>query len=150
MQIGLNMILFMILKNELFLNSLMANLPAKLLKCNLFLDIELNLCRYKEYRDFMVNAYQQNPSQYLTQTACRRNLSGDVGAIMRCVYFIAIYLYLYNTLKRVHAFLEHWGIINYYVNPDLSATGKTVYHSFIQRSSFTFTICSRSICNNFR
>src|SRR3569623_460809 len=38
---------------------------------------------YKEYRDFKINAYQQNPGQYLTQTACRRNLAGDVCAILR-------------------------------------------------------------------
>ncbi|KAJ1516726.1 hypothetical protein HMI55_001558, partial [Coelomomyces lativittatus] len=52
---------------------------------------------YKEYRDFMINAYRLNPTEYLTLTACRRNLTGDVCAIM-----------------RVHAFLEQWGLINYY------------------------------------
>jgi SWI/SNF related-matrix-associated actin-dependent regulator of chromatin subfamily C len=54
---------------------------------------------YKDYRDFMVNTYRLNPSEYLTFTACRRNLAGDVCAIM-----------------RVHAFLEQWGLINYQVN----------------------------------
>lgn len=49
----------------------------------------------------MINTYIQNPQQYLTQTACRRNLSGDVCAIL-----------------RVHQFLEHWGLINYHVSPD--------------------------------
>lgn len=53
---------------------------------------------YKAYRDFMINTYRLNPSEYLTVTACRRNLAGDVCAIM-----------------RVHAFLEQWGIINYQV-----------------------------------
>ena len=38
---------------------------------------------YKQYRDFMIHTYQQNPHQYLTQTACRRNLAGDAGSIMR-------------------------------------------------------------------
>ena len=38
---------------------------------------------YKEYRNFMIQTYEQNPMQYLTQTACRRNLTGDVCAIMR-------------------------------------------------------------------
>ncbi|KAI9173183.1 SWI/SNF and RSC complex subunit Ssr2 [Blastocladiella emersonii ATCC 22665] len=56
---------------------------------------------YKEYRDFMVNAYRLNPTEYLTVTACRRNLAGDVCAIM-----------------RVHAFLEQWGLINYHVDPE--------------------------------
>lgn len=53
---------------------------------------------YKDYRDFMVNTYRLNPAEYLTVTACRRNLAGDVCAIM-----------------RVHAFLEQWGLINYQV-----------------------------------
>ena len=55
---------------------------------------------YREYRDFMMNAYRLNPSEYLTVTACRRNLAGDVCAII-----------------RVHAFLEQWGLINYQVDP---------------------------------
>lgn len=53
---------------------------------------------YKDYRDFMVNTYRLNPAEYLTVTACRRNLAGDVCAIM-----------------RVHSFLEQWGLINYQV-----------------------------------
>ncbi|KAF3482779.1 RSC complex subunit RSC8 [Arthroderma uncinatum] len=55
---------------------------------------------YKDYRDFMINTYRVNPVEYLTVTACRRNLAGDVCAIM-----------------RTHAFLEHWGLINYQVDP---------------------------------
>jgi SWI/SNF related-matrix-associated actin-dependent regulator of chromatin subfamily C len=53
---------------------------------------------YKDTRDFMVNTYRLNPAEYLTFTACRRNLCGDVCAIM-----------------RVHSFLEAWGLINYQV-----------------------------------
>ena len=53
---------------------------------------------YKDYRDFMVNTYRLNPAEYLTVTACRRNLAGDVCAIM-----------------RVHQFLEQWGLVNYQV-----------------------------------
>jgi len=62
---------------------------------------------YKDYRDFMINTYRLNPSEYLTVTACRRNLAGDVCAIM-----------------RVHAFLEQWGLINYQVSfpPQLART----------------------------
>ncbi|KAF2279205.1 SWIRM-domain-containing protein [Westerdykella ornata] len=55
---------------------------------------------YRDYRDFMINTYRLNPEEYLTVTACRRNLAGDVCAIM-----------------RVHAFLEQWGLINYQVDP---------------------------------
>ncbi|KAI9663090.1 MAG: hypothetical protein M1821_008138 [Bathelium mastoideum] len=63
---------------------------------------------YKDYRDFMINTYRLNPAEYLTVTACRRNLAGDVCAIM-----------------RVHAFLEQWGLINYQIDPDTrpSTTG---------------------------
>jgi len=56
---------------------------------------------YKDCRDFMVNTYRLNPPEYLTFTACRRNLCGDVCAIM-----------------RVHQFLETWGLINYQVDPE--------------------------------
>ncbi|CAO1633221.1 unnamed protein product [Jaminaea pallidilutea] len=56
---------------------------------------------YKEYRDFMINTYRLNPREYLTFTACRRNLAGDVCSIM-----------------RVHGFLEQWGLINYQIDPD--------------------------------
>jgi len=59
---------------------------------------------YKDYRDFMINTYRLNPMEYLTVTACRRNLAGDVCAIM-----------------RVHAFLEQWGLINYQVTKELPA-----------------------------
>lgn len=43
-------------------------------------------------------SFRLNPTEYLTSTACRRNLAGDVCAVM-----------------RVHAFLEQWGLINYQV-----------------------------------
>ena len=46
-----------------------------------------------------------NPTEYLTSTACRRNLAGDVCAIMRS-----------------HAFLEQWGLINYQVDADARPT----------------------------
>ena len=56
---------------------------------------------YLSYRNFMLDTYRLNPTEYLTSTACRRNLAGDVCAIM-----------------RVHAFLEQWGLINYQVDID--------------------------------
>ncbi|KAI8834874.1 hypothetical protein BC829DRAFT_448341 [Chytridium lagenaria] len=56
---------------------------------------------YKDYRDFIINTYRLNPTEYLTITACRRNLAGDVCSII-----------------RVHNFLEQWGLINYQVDPD--------------------------------
>ncbi|MGH0130718.1 UNVERIFIED_CONTAM: hypothetical protein FKN15_026566 [Acipenser sinensis] len=53
------------------------------------------------YRNFMIDTYRLNPQEYLTSTSCRRNLTGDVCAVM-----------------RVHAFLEQWGLINYQVDAD--------------------------------
>lgn len=31
----------------------------------------------------MIDTYRLNPQEYLTSTSCRRNLTGDVCAIMR-------------------------------------------------------------------
>lgn len=43
----------------------------------------LPLTRYLAYRNFMIDTYRLNPQEYLTSTSCRRNLAGDVCAIMR-------------------------------------------------------------------
>jgi len=56
---------------------------------------------YMAYRNFMIDTYRLNPMEYLSATACRRNLAGDVCAIMRS-----------------HAFLEQWGLVNYQVDAD--------------------------------
>lgn len=72
---------------------------------------------YKDYRDFMIHTYRLNPTEYLTVTACRRNLAGDVCAII-----------------RVHAFLEQWGLINYQVSLF------SFIHSFISFSFLSFQI----------
>ena len=60
---------------------------------------------YLSYRNFMIDTYRLNPTEYLTSTACRRNLAGDVCAVV-----------------RVHAFLEQWGLINYQVDIDSKPT----------------------------
>lgn len=41
------------------------------------------LARYVAYRNFMIDSYRLNPTEYLTATACRRNLAGDVCSILR-------------------------------------------------------------------
>lgn len=56
---------------------------------------------YLAYRNFMLDTYRLNPQEYLSSTTCRRNLTGDVCALM-----------------RVHAFLEQWGLINYQVDAE--------------------------------
>ncbi|XP_052754029.1 SWI/SNF complex subunit SMARCC2 [Galleria mellonella] len=60
---------------------------------------------YLAYRNFMIDTYRLNPTEYLTSTACRRNLAGDVCAIM-----------------RVHAFLEQWGLVNYQLEAESRPT----------------------------
>uniref|UniRef100_A0A8C2AV05 SWI/SNF related, matrix associated, actin dependent regulator of chromatin, subfamily c, member 1a n=1 Tax=Cyprinus carpio TaxID=7962 RepID=A0A8C2AV05_CYPCA len=56
---------------------------------------------YLAYRNFMIDTYRLNPQEYLTSTSCRRNLTGDVCAVM-----------------RAHAFLEQWGLVNYQVDSE--------------------------------
>jgi hypothetical protein len=55
---------------------------------------------YLKYRNFMINTYRKDLGIYLTATECRKFLTGDVCSIM-----------------RIHQFLEHWGLINYGVDP---------------------------------
>ena len=59
---------------------------------------------YKEYRDFIINKYRENPKQALTFAEVRRMVIGDV-----------------NSLSRVFEFLEHWGLINQQVAGDQGA-----------------------------
>ena len=59
----------------------------------------------------MIDTYRLNPNEYLSVTACRRNLAGDVCAIM-----------------RIHAFLEQWGLINYQVDADLRPISQSTSH----------------------
>lgn len=51
---------------------------------------------YKEYRDFIINKYREEPSRRLTFTEVRKSLVGDV-----------------TLLRKVFLFLESWGLINY-------------------------------------
>ncbi|CAB1350640.1 unnamed protein product [Coregonus sp. 'balchen'] len=57
---------------------------------------------YLAYRNFMIDSYRLNPQEYLSSTSCRRNLTGDVCAVM-----------------RVHALLEQWGLVNYQVDAEI-------------------------------
>ncbi|EMG49990.1 RSC8 Chromatin structure-remodeling complex protein RSC8 [Candida maltosa Xu316] len=60
---------------------------------------------YKYIRDFIVNTFRLNPKEYLTITATRKNLAGDVSNII-----------------RIHQFLEKWGLINYQIDPRTKST----------------------------
>lgn len=68
---------------------------------NLTTTASISLYRYLAYRNFMIDSFRLNPTEYLSVTSCRRNLAGDVGAIL-----------------RVHGFLEQWGLINYHVESE--------------------------------
>lgn len=57
---------------------------------------------YREYRDFMIHTYQQNPAHFLNYTSCRRALAGDACSVL-----------------RVFDFLSSVSLINYAVNPDI-------------------------------
>ena len=57
---------------------------------------------YQNYRNFIIKLYRENPSAYLSATECRKKLPGDICSII-----------------RLHAFLEHWGLINFNVEPYL-------------------------------
>ena len=60
---------------------------------------------YIHMRNLIISEYQDSPTQHLSVTECRRRLAADVGTVM-----------------RVHALLEHWGLINHSV--DRSASGE--------------------------
>ncbi|KAL5791538.1 hypothetical protein ACOSP7_000132 [Xanthoceras sorbifolium] len=51
---------------------------------------------YKEYRDFIINKYREEPSRRLTFTQIRKSLVGDV-----------------SLLHKVFNFLDKWGLINF-------------------------------------
>ena len=83
---------------------------------------------YLSYRNFMIDTYRLNPTEYLTSTACRRNLAGDVCAIM-----------------RVHAFLEQWGLVNYQVSLEFLTCDFCFCKYFINFFKFKFVIYEK-IC----
>lgn len=64
-----------------------------------------NPVTYMDYRNFIIKLYRESPNSYLSATVCRKNLPSDVCSII-----------------RLHAFLEHWGLINFNVDPQLRPT----------------------------
>lgn len=64
-----------------------------------------NPVTYMDYRNFIIKLYREAPNTYLSATVCRKNLPSDVCSII-----------------RLHAFLEHWGLINFNVDPQLRPT----------------------------
>jgi len=56
-------------------------------------------CVYLNYRNYIIKLYRENPNAYLSATECRKKVPGDVCSVI-----------------RLHAFLEHWGLINFNVD----------------------------------
>lgn len=54
---------------------------------------------YLQSRNFIIKLYRERPTCYLSATECRRKIPGDICSII-----------------RLHAFLEHWGLINFSVD----------------------------------
>ncbi|KAH6831567.1 hypothetical protein C2S53_018983 [Perilla frutescens var. hirtella] len=54
---------------------------------------------YKEYRDFIISKYREEPSRKLTFTEVRKSLVGDISVLL-----------------KVFTFLEKWGLINFNVS----------------------------------
>ena len=77
---------------------------------------------YKEYRDFMITKFRENPIRKLTFTECHRYLSGDASAIL-----------------RVFRFLERWGLLNYFPatesSPDELSTQDAYLPMFVSNNS---------------
>ncbi|KAK4486155.1 hypothetical protein RD792_008823 [Penstemon davidsonii] len=53
---------------------------------------------YKDYRDFIISKFRENPSKKLTFTDVRKSLVGDISILL-----------------KVFTFLEKWGLINFNV-----------------------------------
>ena len=70
----------------------------------------------------MLDAYRLNPTEYLTATACRRNLAGDVCAVVR--------------LKCLLFFLKQLGI-------ELIGQGSLLH---FPEKSILFTVLVQSCC----
>ncbi|XP_021775838.1 SWI/SNF complex subunit SWI3A-like isoform X2 [Chenopodium quinoa] len=64
---------------------------------------------YKEYRDFIICKYREDPSRRLTFTEVRKSLVGDV-----CI------------LNKVFNFLDKWGLINFGAPPPPPPTSAVV------------------------
>ncbi|GAU90876.1 hypothetical protein RvY_03234 [Ramazzottius varieornatus] len=61
---------------------------------------------YMTIRNFIIDSYRLNPTEYLTSTSARRNLTGDVCGIV-----------------RIHSFLEQWGLINFQIEAEQRPMG---------------------------
>ncbi|KAI4342021.1 hypothetical protein MLD38_026683 [Melastoma candidum] len=55
---------------------------------------------YKEYRDFVINRYREDPPRRLKFTEVRKSLVGDI-----------------SLLRKIFLFLEKWGLINFSAPP---------------------------------
>lgn len=54
---------------------------------------------YKDYRDFIITKYREDPTRKLTFTDVRKSLVGDISVLL-----------------KVFSFLEKWGLINFNIS----------------------------------
>lgn len=71
---------------------------------------------YKEYRDFIISRYREDPSRKLTFTEVRKSLVGDISVLL-----------------KVFTFLEKWGLINFNVAEN---SEKYNYDGSVRTASF--------------
>ncbi|KAL0342302.1 UNVERIFIED_CONTAM: SWI/SNF complex subunit SWI3A [Sesamum calycinum] len=71
---------------------------------------------YKEYRDFIISKYREDPSRKLTFTEVRKSLVGDISVLL-----------------KVFTFLEKWGLINFNVADN---SEKNSYEGSARTASF--------------
>jgi hypothetical protein len=57
---------------------------------------------YINQRNSIIKMYRESPNAYLSASLCRKHILSDACSVI-----------------RMHAFLEHWGIINFNVDPFL-------------------------------
>lgn len=75
---------------------------------------------YKEYRDFIINKYRENPRRFLTFTEVRKMLVGDV-----------------NLIRKVFDCIEHWGLINHHTLPESKQQAATAESALSSATSET-------------
>ena len=91
---------------------------------------------YKTYRNFIINLYRENSAMYLTSSTCRKHLAGDACAIL-----------------RIHAFLEHWGLINFKLNKKFKPNTSFLPKAFNFKSPIyidtNYFLVDNNLINNF-
>ncbi|XP_046577111.1 SWI/SNF complex subunit SMARCC2-like [Haliotis rubra] len=73
---------------------------------------------YMAYRNFMIDTYRLNPTEYVISTACRTSTANNEQEEL----WLKMQNVMTAAIMRVHAFLEQWGLVNYQVDTDTRPT----------------------------